>query len=373
MTPHSDLRSDPHAFVVRIDVGMDPKRAFDLVTEQLIDSLAARGITFHPGPDGRIFEGTQEIGRVVAWIPADHLRIEWHPAPWEPELQTEIVLRFLPTAGGTTLEWEHRGWGSVFHGSEEEIAGWFAGSVVGTLVQASAPRRLGDWLTDRTARRPEGPHARSIYRDPIYHRPNFRAILSVLGLTAKDRLIEVGCGGGAFLEEALRSGCRAAAIDHSPTMVRLAREINAEVIAEGRLTVRESEADSLPFPSRAYSCAVSTGAFAFFEHPERVLREIHRVLDRDGRFVMFTGSVALCGTTAAPEPVASRIHWYTDSELADLARAAGFQEVEVTHPDLGRWARESGVPTDALAFFEGGEGGQLLTARAGHEEGRTDA
>ena len=273
MAPHSDLRGDPHVFVVRIDIGMDPKRTFDLVAERLIDSLAARGMTLRPGADGRIFEGAQEIGRVVAWILADHLRIEWHPAPWEPELQTEIVLRFTPTEGGTTLG----------------------------------------------------------------------------------------------------SGCPAAATDHSPTMVRLAREINADAIAEGRRTVRESEADYLPFPPRAYSYEVSTGAFAFFEHPGRVLREIHRVLDRDGRFAMFTGSVALRGTAAAPEPVASRFHGYTDSELANLARAAGFQEVEVSHPDLGEAARGSGVPTDALAFLEGGEGGQLLTARARHGEGRMDA
>ncbi len=169
------------------------------------------------------------------------------------------------------------------------------------------------------------------------------------------------------------SECPAAAIEHRPTVVRLAREIDADAIAEGRRRVRESEADRPPFPSRAYSCAASTGAFAFFEHPERVLREIDRVLDGDGRVVMFTGSVAPRGAAAAPEPVASRIRGRTDSELADLARAAGFQEAEVSHPNRGESARGSGAPADALAFFEGGEGGQLRTARARHEEGRADA
>jgi len=74
---------------------------------------------------------------------------------------------------------------------------------------------LGDWITDRRARRPSGPKARVVYRDPLYHRPNLKAILNVLRLTPDDYLLEVGCGGGAFLADALKSGCKAAAVDHS--------------------------------------------------------------------------------------------------------------------------------------------------------------
>jgi hypothetical protein len=95
--------------------------------------------------------------------------------------------------------------------------------------------------------------------EPVYHRPNFRAILETLGLTADDYLLEVGCGGGAFLQEALRSGCRAAAVDHSADMVRLAREVNHDAIAEHRLEILEASADRLPFPDATFSCAVMTG------------------------------------------------------------------------------------------------------------------
>jgi len=356
-------RREPTSLRARVEVGIPSARAFELVIEQLGDSLAGRGIQLEAGPEGRLLEGTEVIGRVVEWVPGVRVRIEWHPASWEPGLHTEIVLGFHPSARGTIIECEHRGWGAAFHGSEEELTGWFAGAVVGAMFQATAPQMFGDWITDRRARRPEGPEARTTYRDPIYHRPNFRALLEVLELTAQDRLFEVGCGGGAFLQEALKTGCRAAGVDHSPTMVRLARELNADAIAEGRLTVVEGEADALPFPSHAYTCAASTGVFAFFPDPVRALREIHRILAGHGRFVMYTASAALRGTPANPEPIASRTHAYTDAELIEMARAAGFDDVHVTHPDLGRYAREAGVPPEALPLFEGGEGGQLLTAR----------
>ncbi|NNN17536.1 MAG: hypothetical protein HKL79_04175 [Thermoplasmata archaeon] len=118
---------------------------------------------------------------------------------------------------------------------------------------------------------------------------------------------------------------------------------------------------------------MSAGAFAFFKHPEWVLRVIHRVLDQAGRFVRFAVSVTLRGRAAAPEPVTYRLHGYTDSESEGMARAAGFREVGAAHPDPGRWACAAGILPDALAFFEGGKGGPPLTARAGHEEGRADA
>src|SRR5439155_26951158 len=108
--------------------------------------------------------------------------------------------------------------------------------------------RLGDWITDRRARRPSGAMSRDVYKNPTHHWPNFLAILDVLALSPRDYLLEVGCGGGAFLHEALKSVSRASAIDHSPDMVKLATEQNHESIRNGRLKISIAEADSLPFP-----------------------------------------------------------------------------------------------------------------------------
>jgi SAM-dependent methyltransferase len=225
-----------------------------------------------------------------------------------------------------------------------------------------APRRLGDWITDRRTRRPSGPQARAFYRDPLYHRPNFKAILKVLGLKDDDYLLEVGCGGGAFLEEALRSGCKAAAIDHSSEMVRVAREVNREAINQNRLEIREEEADSLPYPDGTFTCAVMTGVFGFIADPLKALSEIRRVLAGGGRLVLFTGSKELRGTPAAPEPVGSRLYFYEDQELEELARKAGFDDAAVERPDFEQFAREVGIPEESLGLFKGRTGGQLLIA-----------
>ena len=63
-----------------------------------------------------------------------------------------------------------------------------------------------------------------------------------------------------------------------------------------------------------------------------------------------------------PEPMASRLHFYEDQELEDLARQAGFDDAHLERPDFEAFAREAGVPEEHLELFRGRGGGQLLVA-----------
>ncbi|MBZ5587614.1 MAG: methyltransferase domain-containing protein [Acidobacteriia bacterium] len=348
-----------------IDVALEPAAAFGALVDELTVALAKSGIRFEAGPSGRIVEGESAVGDVVSWMPGKGIALRWHPADWSPDEATEIDLRFEPSGGGTTVVLEHRGWGRLV-GEAGEVVGWFADQAVAPLLRATAPRGLGDWLTDRRARRPAGSEARGVYRDPLYHYPNFHVILEELELTPDDVLLEVGCGGGALLKKALESGCRAAAVDHSPDMVRLARDANRDAVTEGRLTVQEASADRLPFPDATFTCAAMTGVLGFLPDPVAALAEIRRVLVPGGRFVGLGSDPELRGTPAAPEPMASRLRFYGDRELDELGRSAGFAEVRVVRRGLEPFAREAGVPEEHLFLFAGGEhGARFLLARTG--------
>lgn len=273
-----------------------------------------------------------------------------------PRLDGALTLR--PTADGAVLEL--RGFDAI---DEDNEAGWVAQVALAPLIESLQPDTLDDWITDRWARRPSGSAAREGYSDPTHHRPSFGATLSALQLRPQDVLLEIGCGGGAFLQEALSSGCSAAAIDHSPEMVGLAREVNADAVAEGRLEIVEGNAERLPFADDRFTCAAMMQVFFFLDAP-RVLAECRRVLRPAGRVAVFTVTEAARGTPAAPEPMASRGRFYTDEELVQLAHDAGFPTASVTHPDLARYARAAGLPDHVVELFsEGGEMGQLLLAR----------
>jgi SAM-dependent methyltransferase len=198
------------------------------------------------------------------------------------------------------------------------------------------PDAFEEWLTDRVARRPAGARAREVYGAEGVHDFARRAIIDALGLGPGDRLLEIGCGGGLLWRAAAARGASVTGLDHSEEMVRLARERapEAEMIL-GR-------AEELPFADGAFTAVAMSVVFMFLADPVAVLRECRRVLMPGGRVAIYTTSPALRGTPAAPEPLASRSHFYDDDALAALVRRSGLTDVAVTDD----------------------RGGQLVTARA---------
>ena len=183
-------------------------------------------------------------------------------------------------------------------------------------------------MTDRVARRPHGKQARETYGSPTSHDFAWPPVLDALSLGPDDRLLDVGCGGGVFLRHVLDTvGCEVAGVDHSREMVKL----SAPLAVRG--TVEE-----LPFADGEFTAVSCIVAFFFFSDPVRALREMRRVLDPErGRVAIFTTAPEAKGSPAAPYPLATRGHFYTDDELVGLPLEAGFREARLTHRE--DWAQ----------------------------------
>jgi SAM-dependent methyltransferase len=205
---------------------------------------------------------------------------------------------------------------------EEDVAAW-RGSGGGA-------DELVDWLVDRVARRPTGARARDTYGAEGIHDFARQAILHALALEPADRLLEIGCGGGLLLRDAAATGATVTGLDHSEEMVALARER-----APGVEVVLGS-AEQLPFAAAAFTAVAMSIVFFFFGDPVAVLRECRRVLEPPGRIAVYTTAPELRGTPAAPEPLASRGHFYDDIRLAELAVEAGFHSPTVVNHGGGQ-------------------------------------
>jgi SAM-dependent methyltransferase len=197
----------------------------------------------------------------------------------------------------------------------------------------TALKRFREWridrMTDRVARKPHGRRARETYGAADAHSFTWEPVLEALALERTDRLLDVGCGGGVFLRHAqAETGCSVTGVDHSREMVRLARSLAVQ-----------GEAEQLPFEDGEFTAVSSIVAFFFFPDALRALREMRRVLAPNGRIAIYTTSPEAKGTMAAPYPLATRGHFYTDEELQHLALEAGFSTARVTRPDESGWAQ----------------------------------
>lgn len=110
-----------------ITLGVPPERAFEVFAEQIgswwpfagksIGTAEAETAVLEPRPGGRWFErgvdGSEcDWGRVLAYERPGRLLLDWQiGADWrhDPELHTEVEVRFVAEGEGTRVELVHRG------------------------------------------------------------------------------------------------------------------------------------------------------------------------------------------------------------------------------------------------------------------------
>jgi len=94
-----------------------------------------------------------------------------------------------------------------------------------------------------------------------------------------EKVLEIGCGTGSDLLQFARHGAIATGIDLTARHLELARERVGNLAVVYRADMR-----NLPFPDGTFDYVYSHGVLMCTDEPEKVVREIYRVLRPGGRF-----------------------------------------------------------------------------------------
>ncbi|MEM7206462.1 MAG: methyltransferase domain-containing protein [Pseudomonadota bacterium] len=157
-------------------------------------------------------------------------------------------------------------------------------------------------------------------------------VLQALCPKPHERIVEVGFGGGDLLLEIANCAQQAIGIERSTSMLDRAHvRINNENY--DNVSLHSGSAESIPVDDETADAVISVNTIYFWPSMQSGLREIIRVLKRDGRLVLGFGSKEHLQEAGYDQRGFSL---YSEKEVEQLAREAGFDECVLHSIERGK-------------------------------------
>ena len=153
--------------------------------------------------------------------------------------------------------------------------------------------------------------------------------LDLLDIEPEDRILEIGFGPGISTKIAAEKATKGfvAGIDHSETMVRAAKKLNASYIKAGKMEISSGSVACISYPEDSFDKALSLHSIYFWPSPIEGLQELRRVLKVNG----------ILAITIQPKDAWNELQrngivsgaLYSGSEIVEMLIGTGFRNVRV--------------------------------------------
>lgn len=114
----------------------------------------------------------------------------------------------------------------------------------------------------------------------FYDRPN---VLKMIGACTHKKVLDAACGPGKYAEELIKRGAEVVGFDHSPEMVKYARERNPD---QGEFFVHDLETPLKHLKDHTFDIVLCALALHYLEDWNQTMREFRRLVKPDGRLVI---------------------------------------------------------------------------------------
>jgi len=165
------------------------------------------------------------------------------------------------------------------------------------------------------------------------HKSIYENVAKVLELKPEDVLLEVACGNGYFLKRYASHVHGVAGLDLSEHAIKLATKKNKKRVKAGTGEFACGEASQLPWEDNKFGVATCMGTFPWLSKPSDTLKEIYRVLRPAGRAVISIEWHAEDGIDRSKEIERFGHHTWSEAEVRNMFKAAGFSDISVTYAE----------------------------------------
>jgi len=157
--------------------------------------------------------------------------------------------------------------------------------------------------------------------------------LTYVNIPADAIILDVGCGGGKTINRLaqLAPQGKVFGIDYSLDMVKYSKEVNKDLIKEGRVEIIENVVEKLSFPDSFFDLVTAVETYYFWPSLPNAFLEIKRVLKPKGTLLMVNEVIkdGAYEIKHADMVEKAHLHLFTLKEIKDMLEAVGFVDVQV--------------------------------------------
>jgi arsenite methyltransferase len=151
--------------------------------------------------------------------------------------------------------------------------------------------------------------------------------LEALKIEERDRILEVGFGGGYLMNEMIKKTIhgKIVGIDISKELVKAGVRKFEQYIKNGKMELKCAKAETLPFPAKFFTKVCSINSIFYWEDALDAFIEMNRVLEQNGMVVIcFTSKQHLKNLKLVHEALKQ----YEKQDVMDMLEKAGFRQLE---------------------------------------------
>ncbi|MBS4900028.1 MAG: class I SAM-dependent methyltransferase [Clostridiales bacterium] len=172
--------------------------------------------------------------------------------------------------------------------------------------------------------------------------------LSILDVKKGDRVLDIGCGGGATISKLLEmvgEEGHVSGIDHALDSVTTSINNNLDAFVAGKTDIAHCSIEKTPFYDDLFDKVITVESLYFWPDPKENVKEVYRFTKPGGKVLLV---LDIYNTPEIMEAHKENIEKYdlyvpTVEDFENMLREAGFSEVKIHLNEGTSWIAAEGI------------------------------